>query len=1428
MDGVILVRAIVQKDFGANSGYFPLPVCIQHHEQLEDDDYLVVVRTMMMTTTKRETDTTPSPSPTVDGKLKRQDEGGEQGGEKQSLLDFLSDDESDDAVTAQVDTSIQDSRIEPQSSASVEFTPEDTERGSVSKVMMQPSVNDSIIIFSDATPSPQRTPIPISKSGTWISEGEAKQSKKGKKSSHLRPPRPHFNATSNNDQRIIRNVPSSRAKNQLGRRNDENDDRFAASFDSKMAASSASLPPPRLNASSSSAFTTPAATAAAALSFAAGGISVIGGAKAAATRRRSNRTSGSADDIRAAAAAATAASPPPPTPPLSVPEAGEVKEGESFYSSRNLTASGEEGKAKEDEMAAKWQEGHSLLVTGGDVKKARSLLSEAAFKGHHPLAARTLAERLHMGKTKGLPRDLTMAAKLWEIAAQRGDKSSQYNLGMSLVFGWGVEPDRGKGKKWLRKAARQQHKHAMLKLANLLANELIEDPPPPKAIRSRLVDEMRELCYQLGIYKSNEDYSTVATRRSDDSSSAITATPRITTESTSSLAMEEEFARRRKQEEHKQRVEKRLEELRGQLERQKELVEESKLRAAALEKAAGTLREQAKQLRSENSLLAEKGVVAAATEKERGQLEGRLASAVNERDRLSEVNRRALQGARDETKAIIAENRKLSSQNDDLVRKLAQAGEKMREGRTAMEEMGQKSDKQHLEVEKHRTDNARLHAELERYREQSLKQQANLDEKHRKENDRLLSDVEKYRLEAERLAQKLTHKSKQLLLVEESLQVLTAAETGIAATEKKKMMMMTMKGFLQVSLLSREILTAVVVSLNAGNAVQPSSTSSPPSSPIPSRSEGDEEGGEGEEGQQEGASSSPQATTSSSQSRIEPEECKEEKDDEGGRELKSKACVLTPEQHRHHHQQQQQLEEEAQLLREQLEAANNRANDYQGKYRAVEEEKRSAEAAMQLCVQKLCKEHEEKEGELRQRIKSLEKAMPAAEGGLLSLSFSSSSTSKAAPGDQSLEEKEAVPALKDRLREEVASANDARRAAENRLATAELQESKLLSKLMERPFDMLRRQKERQRADEAEKSVLEEKRAVQRVEAEVSKVKEKLREATANLESTSAALQKAVNRAEEVKEEARRDAESRLHGVEAELAASEKALRTTEDTVQKLEAQLREAREEKMLEKMILERRQASQRERGGGGQHSVSNALDDGSSRMISEEEIMSLSANSLDLQHQQQQEQDEPPPSNVTQTIVRSTTSRLSDDSDDDHNYDGGDAEADETRGGEGEKRGEEEEGGGGEEEGKEKEKKPVNATDKMKEINQRMLAKRRIKKEGEKKEDGLLNDMALSNHPLDATALVTKCSKGGGREEKEEQDGQKREALLVSEVLKNKVNFLTKQNHSLREGKELAILAAEEARRRCERLRRHGDHLMQRLQQAEFLVQKMAEQR
>jgi localization factor PodJL len=109
----------------------------------------------------------------------------------------------------------------------------------------------------------------------------------------------------------------------------------------------------------------------------------------------------------------------------------------------------------------------NMAAMGGEIPVAApGGLRQAALAGD-PAAVYDLASRAAEGR--GIPRDLKLAAKLFEKAAAQGLAPAQYRIGGQYEKGLGVARDLGLAKSWYQRAAEKGNARAMHNLAVLLA-----------------------------------------------------------------------------------------------------------------------------------------------------------------------------------------------------------------------------------------------------------------------------------------------------------------------------------------------------------------------------------------------------------------------------------------------------------------------------------------------------------------------------------------------------------------------------------------------------------------------------------------------------------------------------------------------------------------------------------------------------------------------------------------------------------------------------------------------------------------------------------------------------------------------------------------------------------------------------------------------
>ena len=132
----------------------------------------------------------------------------------------------------------------------------------------------------------------------------------------------------------------------------------------------------------------------------------------------------------------------------------------------------------------------------GDYVSAVSQLDELSAQGD-PLATTKLASLYQEGR--GVPKDATRAAMLYEQAASRGDAEAQYNLGNMYLLGEGVPQDDDWAFTYYREAAKQGHAMAQKNVAEFYRAAGLTPPPeevnaqPPAVIARTAKSNARPL-----------------------------------------------------------------------------------------------------------------------------------------------------------------------------------------------------------------------------------------------------------------------------------------------------------------------------------------------------------------------------------------------------------------------------------------------------------------------------------------------------------------------------------------------------------------------------------------------------------------------------------------------------------------------------------------------------------------------------------------------------------------------------------------------------------------------------------------------------------------------------------------------------------------------------------------------------------------------
>lgn len=111
---------------------------------------------------------------------------------------------------------------------------------------------------------------------------------------------------------------------------------------------------------------------------------------------------------------------------------------------------------------------HPLNVSESDAPEA---INQAAFKYFNG---------------DGYKKDPQMAARLWAIAAEKGDAKAQLNFGLCFLEGKGVAKDAATGVQWIRKAAEAGLSEAEFEMGFLLSSGIGVPKSPAEAIRWHL------------------------------------------------------------------------------------------------------------------------------------------------------------------------------------------------------------------------------------------------------------------------------------------------------------------------------------------------------------------------------------------------------------------------------------------------------------------------------------------------------------------------------------------------------------------------------------------------------------------------------------------------------------------------------------------------------------------------------------------------------------------------------------------------------------------------------------------------------------------------------------------------------------------------------------------------------------------------------
>jgi TPR repeat protein len=98
-----------------------------------------------------------------------------------------------------------------------------------------------------------------------------------------------------------------------------------------------------------------------------------------------------------------------------------------------------------------------ILESRGEAAAAVAIYARLADAGH--VRARTRLAWCHEAG-RGVPRDLSMAARLFMASAEAGDAEAQYAIGVMYRTGRGLEADPEKSQLWIKRAADNGHQAA--------------------------------------------------------------------------------------------------------------------------------------------------------------------------------------------------------------------------------------------------------------------------------------------------------------------------------------------------------------------------------------------------------------------------------------------------------------------------------------------------------------------------------------------------------------------------------------------------------------------------------------------------------------------------------------------------------------------------------------------------------------------------------------------------------------------------------------------------------------------------------------------------------------------------------------------------------------------------------------------------------
>ncbi|GAB5372770.1 hypothetical protein AAMO2058_001693300 [Amorphochlora amoebiformis] len=258
--------------------------------------------------------------------------------------------------------------------------------------------------------------------------------------------------------------------------------------------------------------------------------------------------------------------------------------------------------------------------------------------------------------------DLGRDILIWKKGVKQGDVTAMYNLGMCMVWGWGIPLSSAEGSKWLRKAAHNGHHTAKLQLARYLASQLVNGHDLKQDHKIQLMEECRQLYFECGRMEALQDAKKQPPLIACGNGSIAKATSEISTQT----MFPDPHRELRKE------IERRDETIKAH----QAMAEVSKVHAADFEMVARKLELRARALHEENEQLNDKLEKAASCEKAlQNQIEATKAQISNLDTQNQQLRQSlnkgevSLKAGREKLEAVFKENQRLTKVIEDRDKK---------------------------------------------------------------------------------------------------------------------------------------------------------------------------------------------------------------------------------------------------------------------------------------------------------------------------------------------------------------------------------------------------------------------------------------------------------------------------------------------------------------------------------------------------------------------------------------------------------------------------------------------------------------------------------------------------------------------------------------------------------------------------------------